>query len=157
MICWREKNLSKKELLILTPNQGVLKNEEKPSHFGFINKILHNFQPIKFMIYFKLTILWKKKQKKQKTRDQLCLFLEGNCRKHVSREIDSDYCLHKPKGLCFVEVMLFGFDFTVSVLLKIHPCLLPSSWIIMTAAWISRFEANHFGECCKNDLIWPRL
>ena len=40
---------------------------------------------------------------------------EGKLPKMCLREIDSDYCLHEPKGLCFVEVMLFGFDFIVSV------------------------------------------
>lgn len=64
---WMEKKFCqrKRGVLILGPNQGVLKNEQKQSHFGLINKILYNFQLVKFMISFKLTILWRKKQKEK--------------------------------------------------------------------------------------------
>lgn len=53
---WMEKKKfcqRKRGALILAPNQGVLKNEEKQSQFGFIYKILRNFQPAKLMITFK--------------------------------------------------------------------------------------------------------
>lgn len=68
---WKEKKkntLSKKGKVVDSNTQSRCpkKNEVKQSHFGFINKILHNFQPVKFMIYFKLTI-YEERNKKEKS------------------------------------------------------------------------------------------
>lgn len=141
MIWWMEKkNLSKKELLILAPNQGVLKNEEKQSHFGFINKILRNFQPVKFMIYFKLTILWRKKQKYRKGEIN-CVYFWGEITEDVFKRDRLRLLSAWTKGTVFCGGYAVWFWLYSVCVLKIHPCLLPSSWIIMAAAWISRFEA----------------
>lgn len=56
----------------------------------------------------------KETNKIEKERSTVFIF-EGKLQKMCLREIDSDYCLHESKGLCFVKVMLFGFDFIVSV------------------------------------------